>query len=888
MGRTLTFLFTDVESSTQRWHDDADGMAAALAIHDEVLDRCIQASEGRTFKHTGDGVCAVFDSAGRAVAAAIEAQEALSLPVRMGVHTGEVEERDGDFFGTTLNRCARIMDAGHGGQVLISTVTRSLVDGIECLELGEYELKGLAEPERIFQVGTMPFPALRTPRCRSFLPGALTSLVGRDDLVADVARRLRAARLVTLVGVGGVGKTRVAVAAAEQIASNYELGVFVDLTEVSDDDDVVSAFARSLGLSSPTMASIGVALSGRRVLVVLDNCEHVLDAAADLVSDVLGLSPSATVLATSREALAIDGEQLVAVPALDVLDQSSPAVALFLDRARAADPSFGLRDGDAARVEEVCRRLDGLPLAIELAAARVGVLSITDLLARLDARFEVLTGGRRRRSRDRQRTLRETVDWSYELLHDDERRAFAVFSVFAGSFGLDGASAVLGETDQNKVLDLVEALVAKSLLTVTDIDSFRRYRYLETLRSYADERLREHGDDPEVMRLLHLHLVSVVHHSREEFDTRPTRAAARLRMEIPNLRRAFDDALDRLDVGAAAALIVPFSRMLGAIDWHISGWAAEVLALDATAGTVHEPELLALHAIDRWLDNDFSGLHRLAEQMLERAAALDVVSGGVEAVAMWLFQLAGDDEAASSSDSAAISSPDTYDGVWLTRARIWTRLVPARPGADLVLDADDAAAVEALVHNRSIPVQGLGCVIKALWAQRRGDFEAMLTLSRQAEQLFIEGSANWFCAMQIRGWAEWELGRMADAIRTADDDLEQAYRYGDRSAMIIPLTIYALVLRSLEEAETSATVRGRLPRRLTVLLVAQLLDLDRWLDGRLDADRHAELGAQGRSMNPRDLQALTHTVAARHLELHVVDSVPPIRPAGEEKPSGPP
>jgi class 3 adenylate cyclase len=395
--RTMTFLFTDIESSTRRWEDDPDGMAVALAAHDEVLARCVEVGGGRVFKHTGDGVCAVFESAGRAVAAAVEAQAALQLPVRMGLHTGEADRRGDDFIGTTLNRCARVMDAGHGGQVLLSAVTRVLVDGSECVDLGEYVLKGLAQPERIHQVGTEPFPALRSPRRASFLPSLLSTLVGRDDLVADVVARLDNARLVTLVGVGGVGKTRVAVAAAEQVAADHDLGIFVDLTEVSDADDVQAAFARSLGLSSPTMESIGVALSGRRVLIVLDNCEHVLDAAADLVSDVLDLSPTSTVLATSREGLAVDGEHLVAVPSLDALDDGSTAFALFVDRARIADATFSLRDGDVSHVAEICRRLDGLPLAIELAAARVGVLSVSDLAGRLDARFEVLTGGRRRR-----------------------------------------------------------------------------------------------------------------------------------------------------------------------------------------------------------------------------------------------------------------------------------------------------------------------------------------------------------------------------------------------------------------------------------------------------------------------------------------------------------
>jgi len=215
-GRTVTFLFTDVESSTQRWQEDPDGMAAALARHDSVLRAGIEAAGGRVFKHTGDGVCAVFESATRAVAAALQAQSELELRVRIGLHTGEAEEREGDFFGTTLNRCARIMDAGHGGQILLSAVTRALLDGVECVDLGEWVLKGFAQPERILQVGAGRFLPLRTQRRLSFLPGVLTSLIGRDELVGEVADRVRAARLVTLVGVGGCPKARVGVAEGQR------------------------------------------------------------------------------------------------------------------------------------------------------------------------------------------------------------------------------------------------------------------------------------------------------------------------------------------------------------------------------------------------------------------------------------------------------------------------------------------------------------------------------------------------------------------------------------------------------------------------------------------------------------------------------------------------
>ncbi|HYL50712.1 MAG TPA: adenylate/guanylate cyclase domain-containing protein, partial [Acidimicrobiia bacterium] len=473
-SHTQTFLFTDVEGSTTRWQADGASMARALADHDDVLNEVIRAHGGEVFKHTGDGVCAAFASVTAAVEAALVAQSRLTLPVRMGLHTGEPESRAGDYFGMTLNRCARIMDAGHGGQILLSSVTRALVDDMECRDLGAHRLKGLSRPEHIFQLGHAEFAPLRVAEVAPTVPVALSSTVGRETLVAEVGVLLSSQRLVTLAGVGGVGKTRVAVLLVEQCASEFDLVTFVELAEVSDASGLLPALGRATNLASPSLDSVTTALSERRVLVVLDNCEHVIDAVADLVETMLSTSPTLTVLATSREGLAVDGEHLVAVPALAI---HHGAADLFATRARSVDPAFDL-ERHRETVEEICRRLDGLPLAIELAAARIAVLDPESLLARLDERFDVLTGGRRRRSRDRQRTLRETVAWSYQLLDDDERDAFARWSVFAGTFDLEAAGAVLAprSADAAVAIDLVDALVAKSLLVAVQIDGLHRYR----------------------------------------------------------------------------------------------------------------------------------------------------------------------------------------------------------------------------------------------------------------------------------------------------------------------------------------------------------------------------------------------------------------------------
>lgn len=870
-GRTLTFLFTDIEDSTRRWQDDRDAMAAALADHDATLVQVIEANGGNVFKHTGDGLCAMFESAASAVAAANAAQQGIELPVRMGVHTGDAEERDGDFYGMTLNRCARIMDAGHGGQVLLSSITAELLDG-GVVDLGEHVLKGVNQPERILQLGTETFPALRVATRRSAVPEVLTSLVGRDELVGQVVERLATARLVTLVGVGGVGKTRVALAAAERLESDRDLTAFVPLNEVSDEEEVLPALGRALGLTAPTLDAVAIALSSRRALIVLDNCEHVIDAAADLAEELLAASGTVTVLATSREGLAADGEQLVAVPGLDGSGDDAAAVALFVDRARNVAATFELDTGDVTIVAEICRRLDGLPLAIELAAARANVLTPRELLERLDERFDVLTGGRRRRSRDRQKTLRETVDWSYELLDDDERHAFEQLSVFAGSFGLDGAEAVLDELSAADVLDLVDSLISKSLLNAVVVDGFHRYRYLETIRSYAEERLDANGSTADVVDRLHGYLVAEIGGAIDQVLNGPSSGADRLRVEIPNLRRAFDHALALGDVKRAGSLIIPFAGARSAIDWRIHGWADEVLAIPGAVGSPYEAELLSLRSIDVWLDNRFGELRAIADEMMRVAETGPGVSFGVLMNAMAVSHLLGDDaRTLELAERFGNEFGKVSTGVprWEAFYLHLVTLLPSDPDAPSVERDDLRDDLTALASSKSELLRANAAFLRAIWAYTRGDFEEMREQSDRAVQLGVVGAGNWFGALQGHAWSQYELGRFPEAIRTADEDIEQAYRHGDRSAMIVPLAIYAMVLKALGELDTVAIIRGRLPRRLTVLMIRELAEIDRWLASELPAERRLELVSIGAQMDPRELQALVHEAAARKLDLTV-------------------
>ena len=423
-------------------------MRAALAAHDEVLRTVIEAHGGFLFSHTGDGVAAAFASPRSAVDAAVAAQRQLKLPVRMGIATGEAELRGEDYFGTVLNRAARVMAAGHGGQILVADSTAGLLGGVTLVNLGARRLRDVASPITVFQLQA---PGLRTEfaplRTLDPTPGNLrppgTSLIGREAEVVEIASTLRSRRLVTLTGVGGVGKTRLALEIALRLAHEYPDGVWVfELSAVTDPAAVPDAVAAVLGIvqqsGKSVSESVAAALEGRVRLLVFDNCEHVLDAVADLMADVLAQSTSVKMIATSREGLGVADEQVWPVRSLDV----ETAADLFADRAHDVAPHVAL---DQAAVVDICGRLDGIPLAIELAASRMASMTAGEVRDRLDDRFKLLVGSRR--GLERHQTLRHAVAWSYELLDDAEKALLDRCSVFASGFDLRSACAVAGSDD---------------------------------------------------------------------------------------------------------------------------------------------------------------------------------------------------------------------------------------------------------------------------------------------------------------------------------------------------------------------------------------------------------------------------------------------------------
>jgi predicted ATPase len=579
----LTFLFTDIEGSTRRWEADADAMRVALEMHNKVLREAVGANDGQVFNYTGDGMCAVFASPRSAVDAAVDAQRALELPVRMGIATGEAELRGGDYFGTVLNRTARVMAAGHGGQVLLDGPTASLVGGADLVDLGPRRLRDIAKPVALYQIRApglrVDFPALKT---LDATPGNLqrptTSFVGRESELAELSTALTEHRLVTLTGVGGVGKTRLALEVAARAAHDYPDGVFViELAAVGDPAAVPDATAAVLGITQQAgmslTDSVAAALAGRSRLLIFDNCEHVLNAAADMIEAILIHSSTVKILATSREGLRLDDEQLWPVPSLDV---HSSAATLFAERASAVAPSVSLVE-DADTVTEICHRLDGIPLAIELAASRLLSMTVTEVREHLDDRFRLLVGSRR--GLERHQTLRHAVQWSYDLLDEDEKTLLNRCSVFAGGFDVAGAQAVANSGDMFATLDLLDALVRKSLLVADQSSGRTRFSMLETIRQFAEEQLVRNGESDEA-RTAHAR-----YFAGREIDVltlwdspRQREAYEWFTIELANLRAAFRWAADHDDLDTAAAIAI-FAAFLGTRveQYEPVAWAEELI-----------------------------------------------------------------------------------------------------------------------------------------------------------------------------------------------------------------------------------------------------------------------------------------------------------------------
>jgi predicted ATPase/class 3 adenylate cyclase len=589
---TVTLLLADVEGSTRQWENQPEEMTAAFARLDHALGDLVSAHGGvrPVEQGEGDSFVAAFARASDAVACALELQRAPLAPIRLriGVHTGDVQLRDeGNYIGPTINRTARLRDLAHGGQTVLSGATEDMVlDSLPAdawlTDLGTHALRDLPRPERVVQLChpdlRCDFPPLRTAKAAVShnLPVQLTSFVGRGAQMTDVEKLLVDNRLVTLTGAGGVGKTRLAVEIAARIAAEFRDGVwYVDLAPITHPAVVPVTVARALGLPDQpgrsTMDTLLRFVRDRQMLVVLDNCEHLLDASAELVVALLGAAPGLTVLATSREPIGVAGEVSWRVPSLSVTDE---AIELFIDRGSRARPDFAVDGNTAAAVGEICRRLDGMPLAIELAAARVRALSVAEILDGLHDRFRLLTGGARTAVR-RQQTLRASVDWSHALLTEPERVVFRRLAVFLGGFDLDAAQAVAGggDVERYQVLDLLTLLVDKSLVVAENSAGRTRYRLLETVRQYAAAKLGESGEADAVRSCHRDHYTALAAMLDAPAGSDYERRLEQAETEIDNLRAAFLWSRENSDVELALALASSLQPL-----WFARGRIREGLA----------------------------------------------------------------------------------------------------------------------------------------------------------------------------------------------------------------------------------------------------------------------------------------------------------------------
>ena len=803
---TVTFLFTDIEGSTRLWQEEPDAMRPALARHDELLRHAIESHDGHVVKTTGDGVHAAFSTATDAIVAAVTAQRAVGaeawperapLVVRMGIHSGPAELRDGDYYGTAVNKAARLMSVAHGGQIVVSLATEELagdeLDGDMSLrDLGEHRLRDLSRAERVYQVDAAglaaAFPTLRgLDAYAGNLPVQLTSFVGREDDVASIAADVRRSRMVTLTGVGGVGKTRLSLQVAAELVPDFPDGAWCfELAPLGDDDAALQAIATALGVSPRPGLSTERAILDyfalKRALVVLDNCEHLLDATVALAEHLLHECPGVHVLATSREGLAVDGEHIRSVRSI----QQSDAERLFVERAAAVTPAFAADDQQQEAVSEICRRLDGIPLAIELAASRVESMSPSELAALLDERFRLLTGGRRTAAK-RHQTLRATVDWSYSLLDDIDRSVFDRLSMFAGSFDAAAAIAVASDDDLAEwdVRDALTRLVRRSMVNADRDDSGNtRYSLLETLKEYASEQLHQRSEVEDRRRRHAQHFASLAATLGPKLRTRDELVArGQILSDVDNLRTALEWAASSSDPDDQG-LGITIAAELSTEAWAntksgIGRWSIRMAPFAHTAPPGYRHAVLGTAGyVAVLLDGDLDSA---------RAFALDALVDGVPP-----------DSPTAQLAHTALASVSQFSGdfeggvAWMDDGLAWfaqvvdadyfvaiglavkvTGSIFVEPDA-AVRDAESALALARTVGNPS--VTGLALFVLGFAVQERDPeralvaFDECIALGRAGAVDGTLGAAlAWSATLRVR------LGDMGVAC----DSLLEALRFGD-------------------------------------------------------------------------------------------------------------
>jgi predicted ATPase/class 3 adenylate cyclase len=755
---TVTFLFTDIERSTQLLHELGDRYAEVLAEHRRILRAAVAANGGVEVDTQGDAFLIAFQRASHAVSAASAAQQELGpgpVKVRMGIHTGEPVVTEEGYVGIDVHRAARVMAAGHGGQVLISSTTRDLLDGrYELRDLGAHRLKDLSAPQQLFQLGAADFPPLRTLH-QTNLPVQPTPLVGRLSELERAGVLLRENRLVTLVGPGGSGKTRLALQLAAEAVEDFEDGVFwVPLQAVSDPALVEATIAQTLG----TPDGLADFLRGRRTLLLLDNLEQLLDAASRLAG-LLRETAGVKLLVTSREPLKLAGEQRFPVDPLPEND----AVTLFVERALAVDPGFT----PVPAVGEICRRLDGLPLALELAAARVSLLSVEDLLSRLDRALPLLTGGTRDVP-ERQRTLRATIAWSYELCSVEEQQLFGRLGIFPGSFTLDAAETVCEAT-----LDTLQSLIDRSLVRRWESG---RFGMLETIHEFARERLAESSEIDELSRRHAEHYLAVAESTNMTAGAEATQDPELVRLEKANFRAALHWAVAHPDVELSLRIAVALeNHWVHADPFEGAHWLERLLADADGIDAKLRADAVRAHSGVIYIVGEF-----------ERGARLYVES-------LALYRALGDE--------------------WGEGHMLHRLAADAQRRGDLdraIALAEEGLEINRRQRNRKEEAIGLGTLGGVAWKRGDGD-EAIELLTRSAELAGETGFTWWEAATLLElGEIALETGRLSDAEPWLLKGVMLTHHLGDRLHLVYGLALLAQLAAQQGRLERAGRLWGAL------------------------------------------------------------------------------
>ena len=848
----MTLLFTDIEGGVRLWEADRDAMAVASARHDRIVREQVEASGGRVFKAVGDAHRAVFADPVAALSSAVAIQRAagaepwapgLPIGVCMALHSGACAERDGDYAGPVVNRAARLLDAGHGGQILVTAAAYALLAGrlpagIGLRDLGEQRLRDLGRAERVFQV-TGPglageFGVLRSlddPALRHNLPSQATGFVGRTAELAELRALVAGgSRLITITGPGGIGKSRLALqAAAEALDGTGDGAWLVELAPVADPGLVSRTAAAALGIretpGQPVLGTVTDAVGGRDLLLILDNAEHLLGAVAELAAAVIRSCPRARLLITSREPLGTSGEHVFRIPGLTVppADVTAPgplaafeSVQLFAEHAALRRRGFTVDETSAAAVAAICVRLDGIPLALELAAARLGSLSVSEISARLDQRFRLLTTGSRT-ALPRHQTLRALIDWSYDLLSPQEQIVFGRLSVFAGGWTLDAAEAVAAGdgVEQGQVLDLLAALVGKSLVQAEVIHGSTRYRLLETVRHYAGERLALRvGSGLRDVRVAHRDHYLAVAEAAAAHLTGPDQGSwlDRLDADQANLRRAGEHAAGDPD-GTALVLRLGIALYRYWIARSRQQQALELLGpAIARPDADADPELFAAALVTiahTACCVDIAAARHLAEQAVGVTRQLGddrLLSRALAALAT-ACSFAGEPETGRPFGQESVERARRLGDDVLLAESLAHYLVTLEPARSLELVGEAIACTErsgdhlynCLLHNNA----GLHGLFTGNIPAARAHLEALAYAAQQIGWESAEVPAN----LGLVLWAEGDL----DGARSMfEASLRASRRHGDRRGMAYGILYLTCVTGELGDWDRAGVLHGSL------------------------------------------------------------------------------